>query len=166
MKAEDIEIAVAKYLNYRQNFIVPNVSWGLGFRHELDLAVVTKSGYLWEVEIKISKSDLKADQKKWHNHADSRISRLYFAIPEELEGCIDLVPECAGIFSVRKRVQKSDGTYAAFSGVKKIREAKRNREAEPITDKEIRKLYHLSSMRIWGLKQRLINSDSFQGDIP
>jgi len=65
LKTSDIEFAVAKYFNFRKNLIVPNVSWGFNI-HECDLLIVRKSGYAIEVEIKISKSDFKADFKKIH----------------------------------------------------------------------------------------------------
>ena len=46
------------FFNYRANLIVPNISWGLGL-HECDLLVLTSSGYATEIEIKVSKADLK-----------------------------------------------------------------------------------------------------------
>lgn len=55
----DIELATASHFDSRANLIVPNISWGMGLDHEIDLAIVNpKSGYMREVEIKISKSDL------------------------------------------------------------------------------------------------------------
>ena len=38
---QDIEIAVAKLFGYRSHLIVPNISWGLDFKHELDLLILT-----------------------------------------------------------------------------------------------------------------------------
>lgn len=67
MRTSDIEIAVASHFNWRQNIIVPNVSWGLfGDGREIDLAIVRPSGWLVEVEIKITASDIKADLRKRH----------------------------------------------------------------------------------------------------
>jgi len=149
MKSLDIEIAVAEHLKWRRNLVVPNVWWGLGFHHELDLAVLTKSGRLWEVEIKVSKADLKADKKKYCAHIDpmNRISRLYFAVPEKLENCIDLIPEHAGFLVV----VNSNG----YTHVKEVRKPKIIKSARQLTDAEIQKLYHLGAMRIWGLKKKL-----------
>ena len=62
--AAEIEVVVAQYFDPRRNVIVPNVWWGWGLRHECDLVVMTKTGYAYEVEIKVSRSDLKADLKK------------------------------------------------------------------------------------------------------
>ena len=62
MNSCEIEIAIAKHFNTRVNLIVPNIYWGLGFDYELDLIIVTQSHYAWEVEIKTSISDLKAEK--------------------------------------------------------------------------------------------------------
>lgn len=70
LNARDIEIAIAKMFNYRMNVIVPNVSWGLGLRCECDLLIVSQRRYATEIEIKVSKSDIKADKKK---HPAARI---------------------------------------------------------------------------------------------
>ena len=59
----EMEVALAHYLNMRVNLIVPNISWGM-FIHECDLLVITPAGYMWEVEIKVSKQDLSRDSKK------------------------------------------------------------------------------------------------------
>lgn len=45
-------------LDYRRNTVVPNAYWGLGLTWEADLLVISKAGYLTEVEIKVSKADL------------------------------------------------------------------------------------------------------------
>ena len=66
------------------NIIVPNVSFGL-LNHEADLIVISKSGYLSEIEIKRSWSDFKADFKKPHSHQDERVHRFYFAVPASIE---------------------------------------------------------------------------------
>lgn len=58
MNTLEIETAIAMKLDIRKHIIVPNISWGAGL-HECDLLVINKSGYATEIEIKISKSDLK-----------------------------------------------------------------------------------------------------------
>lgn len=145
MIASQIEIAVARYFNPRQNLIVPNVWWGLGFKHELDLVVLTKCGYAYEVEIKVSHADIKADLKKSHGHSSNRISRLYFAVPVELSND-ENIPASAGILSVELK----NGTYV----VRKVKEAKR-KEARPFRDDERLKLAELGTMRIWSLKDTI-----------
>lgn len=144
LKSLDIELAVASYLNPRQNLIVPNVHWGL-FMHECDLLVVTKAGYCWEVEIKISKADLVRDKDKKHNHFDHRIKDLYFAMPDYLaEFADDHVPPRAGIILVDQRKicrtvrrPKSSNSPYKFSTLEKYQVAR------------------LGALRIWGLKRKI-----------
>jgi len=37
----EMEIAISKYFGYRQNIIVPNISWGF-MNHESDIFIVKK----------------------------------------------------------------------------------------------------------------------------
>lgn len=60
------------WINKRTDTIIPNLSWGL-LNHEADFCVINKSGYVTEIEIKRSFSDLKADFKKNEFHADERV---------------------------------------------------------------------------------------------
>ena len=52
--------------------------------YEADFLYITKSYYLYEVEIKISIADFRADQKKdkYHDHPDVR--GFYYFVPHEL----------------------------------------------------------------------------------
>ena len=139
-----IELAIANYFGIREHLIVPNVSWGLGI-HEVDLLVITNSGFAWEIEIKTSIADLKADMKKTHNHFSDIIRRLYFAIPVDLKTkAIDFIPQRAGLLIV-----DNDGYV---SSIKPIQE---NRTARKLTQVEIEHLGRLASMRIWTLKRKL-----------
>lgn len=142
LNAADVEIAISSYIK-PGNVIIPNVSWGFDLRHECDLLVVTKAGRLWEIEIKVSKSDIKADLKKRHQHRDERISRLYFAIPQALEDCIYLIPERAGVLLVKENLV-----------VTKAREPKQNGNYV-CSDSDRITLYRLGTLRIWGLKTAL-----------
>jgi len=90
------------------NFIFPNTYIG---KYEADLLEITKSGYAYEYEVKISRSDFKNDAKKrpksrpWQSPrkskfeiiADgSRINYFYYIVPENLVS-VDEVPEFAGL---------------------------------------------------------------------
>ena len=75
--------ALGKFFDYRVHTVFPRVhlwSW------ESDLLVVTKSMRAWEVEIKTSLSDWKADSKKskWAHPDIKKISRFYYAVPDDL----------------------------------------------------------------------------------
>jgi hypothetical protein len=135
------------------NIIVPNVSWGL-IGYEADLLVMTKSRFLYEIEIKVSKSDLIRDGKKKHNHNDPKISKLFFAVPSKLynsifggDNFLDCLyfPSHAGILVVdsvgwvkEKRVSSNHYNYK-------------------LTDSEAFQLARLGTMRIWTLTDKLLN---------
>ena len=152
--ALEIEIAVANFLNPRRNVIVPNVWWGMGLNHECDLMVMTKTGYVYEIEIKTSKADLARDLKKRHGHNSNKIRKLYFCIPESLLECQKLIPEPAGIIVLRKTENGNCYCY-------KKREAK-STHARPLDREEREKLYQLAAMRIWTLKRQLFHRQERQ----
>jgi hypothetical protein len=125
---------------------VPNVSWGLLF-YECDLLVVTQSNYCYEVEIKTSRSDLKADLVKPHGHRSKKIRRLYFAIPDYMQKDIEFIPPRAGILIVSEPVINGYG-----SRCKCIRDPENNEEARKLSDVERYQVARLGTMRIWSLK--------------
>jgi len=150
LNCSDIEIAVTNHFGYRQNTVVPNVSYGLNI-HEIDLLIVSKSGYCTEVEIKTSISDLKADLKKEHQHKSNRIKYFYFAIPEGLqEKALPLIPERAGLIIVKQ------GEYDSIR-CEIIKSPIVNNEARALTQVELVKLGYLASLRIWNLKRIVRN---------
>lgn len=93
LSIEEIEVmlATSKEFDFRRNLFVTNVDWGL-LNHEADVIVMSKNGYLTEIEIKRSKADLRADFKKNHKHNDILIKNLYFCIPTSLKDeCLELI---------------------------------------------------------------------------
>jgi len=151
MTAPEIELAIAEWFNPRQNIIVPNVSWGM-FAHECDLLVLTKSGYAYEVEIKVNKYDLIRDKFKKHGHKTSITKRLYFAIPEALKTEISHIPEYAGIIIVKQEGYAKRGWFP--SRIEVLREPI-EQNARKFTEAEKFNLARLGTMRIWTLKKKL-----------
>lgn len=143
---EEIECAVARYFNPRVNLVVPNVSWGMGL-HECDLLVLTKSGYAYEVEIKVSRADLIKDLEKRHGHHSNKIKKLYFAIPAHLAKHIEYIPLRAGIISVN-----SKGWCCL------IKNPDINTAAHKLSDEDRFQFARLGALRIFDLKSRIINS--------
>ena len=147
MKTLDIELALAHRCDYSHNVIVPNVFWGLGFSHELDLCIMSKSGYLTEIEIKVSLQDLKKDREKTHCHIDrqNRIKYLYFAMPSSV-ACKGwaYIPEDAGLYAV-----------SSAGRVIELIKPKQRKGVRPLTEKEQLQLCRLSTMRVWKLKHEL-----------
>lgn len=154
----EIEVAISQHFGITKYTIVPNVSWGM-FRYELDLCVLNhRSLYAYEVEIKISKSDLKRDAAKWHGHNWNYdlIRCLYFAMPEKMRDCIDLVPERAGILLVDPK-----------GHVQTSREPKPNLAAKKWTYEQAYKLARLGTMRTWTYKRNIVmRSQQEKGKTP
>lgn len=85
LTVDEIQIALRNsgIWNKRQDIFIPNLSWGL-LNYEADLVIITKSGYLTEVEIKRSWADFKADFKKGHEHDDPRVCHFHYCVPESI----------------------------------------------------------------------------------
>lgn len=126
---------------------VPNVD----FSHEIDLAVVTRSNYLYDVEIKCSHGDWDRDYKKrkWENVFDNhfhweRIRKFYWAVLPGMEQRIpDWVPEYTGILIVN-----SD----QWGTVKEFRKAT-VMKARKLTHEEISDLGRVLYFRYWSLRK-------------
>jgi hypothetical protein len=149
-----MEEAVARKFGIRTNIIVPNVSWGLPGMHECDLFIIKPSGYGVEVEIKRAKSDLLADFNKGHQHRDrfNRIKEFYYAIPESmLKTCEELIPKNAGIIVCRRSDWGKKLVYANFH-----RNPIQIKTARKLTTEEQFKVARLGTMRIWSLKNKII----------
>lgn len=76
------------------------------FSWESDYLALTKSGYWYEIEVKISRSDFKADFKKDRKHKtlmrdnDRKCPNyFYYAVPENLIS-VDEIPEYAGLIYI------------------------------------------------------------------
>ena len=149
MNALQIELAVANYFDFRANTIVPNISWGLQL-HEIDVLVVTKSGYAYEVEIKTTRADLIRDSKKKHGHRSDRIKRLYFAMPESLAGfALTIIPIGAGLLAIKEE--------GGFTRAKLIKPPSQNSQAQPLNPEERLKVHELATMRLWNYKRIVLS---------
>jgi len=142
----NIEIAVANFFHPRINIIVPNVSWGMGLNYECDLLIVRPSYWAMEVEIKTTEQDIKADFKKASSaHKSKLIQKFSYAVPENLKASRYLPLDC-GLISVNSNLR-----------CKTIRPPRINKLARKLREDEVCKLLHLGCMRIWSLKQKIIN---------
>ena len=155
IKTKEIELLVASYFKWRPNLIIPNVSWGM-FHYECDLIVLTQSGYMYEVEIKVSLSDLKKDMEKKHGHFNEKIKYLYFAIPEYLEKHKEYIPDRAGIIVVRRI--NNGGSNNGDLYLDFIKYPEQNSKYK-VTDYERYQLARLGALRIWGLKAKLLEQE-------
>jgi hypothetical protein len=84
LSLNQIECAIARYFDIQKNIIVCNVSYGF-LPYEADMLILSKSGYLTEVEIKRSYSDFCADFKKDKvAHNADYIKNFYYAVPKRI----------------------------------------------------------------------------------
>ncbi len=149
----EMECTLASWFDYRQNLIVPRVYWGFGPGwHECDLLMVSQAGYCTEVEIKVTRSDLKADAKKIHGHRNAAIKYLYFALPDYLDHCLEFVPERAGIILV-----SPDMPDVWTPRCKRVRAPTCQKGAAKMSDRQRYKMARLGALRIWGLKRKILD---------
>lgn len=157
----EMECAIAQWATPRRNLVVPNVSWGMNI-HECDVLILSDAGYATEVEIKISKADLKKERTKRHGHHDyhNRIKRLFFAFPAalwpKLDDALDCVPERAGILLVTPRGHAPG--WGPLWRVETQRDCVTNKAAGKFSDSERYKLARLGALRVWGLKKKLLQA--------
>jgi hypothetical protein len=137
----------------RSHYVIPNVSWGMGFNHELDLLSINPdTRFGTEIEIKVSKADLKKDLEKRHAHKDCKIKYLYFAGPESLKDTMfEFVPKDAGIITVFKDQYKTKRYQCTIR-----RMPKRTKGGYTFSDKELMQLLRLGTMRYWMLQKKNI----------
>lgn len=162
MTTPEMEKLIYTYFESGSLAIVPKVTKNNGWldtqimiwknivNHECDMLIVTKNRYLTEVEIKISLSDLKADFKKEHQHKDKNIKNFYYAFPEEIKDkAIELIPEEAGILIAVKKHLNSGYEYR---DIECYRKSKINKEAKPINDIVLSRIYRLGYLRYWNYR--------------
>ena len=160
MTTHKMESLIYTYFESGSLVIVPKISknnywfdnktmlWKEIVNHECDMLIVTKNYYLTEVEIKISLSDLKADFKKKHQHKDENIKNFYYAFPEEMkEKALELIPkECGILIAVEKKCSIPYRTIECY------RKPKINKEAKPVNDIVLSKIYRLGYLRYWNYR--------------
>lgn len=146
----ELELLVVDHFGTRQNIIVPNVSWGL-LNHEADLLVCRPSLWAEEVELKISKADLKRDRDKdrGRGHKTSKLIRkLWFAVPEALAE-MEEIPEWAGIIKAVYDPQRK------YWYTQTVRAPKVIKGARKLTLEELHQLMRLGVFRVWTLKRKV-----------
>ena len=149
------EIQLALYYsgiwNKRQDIFVPNLSWGL-LNHEADLVILTKSGYLTEVEIKRSWEDFKADFKKEHEHKDEHVYYLHYCVPESIKDKVISFLEERYRY---KLTRPSVLCYTEGGEIKITPGGWPNNGGRRLFLEEQLTIARLGCMRIWNLKEKL-----------
>lgn len=156
---EEIEVALAKTakFNYVRNLVVFNV-YGYSARllidHECDMLIMSKSGYLTEVEIKRSWTDFLADFKKRHRHDNAGIIKFfYYCVPLAVkESCEEVIEKeglkCSGVITY------DENLYIRFP--EPFCEITPNQK---LTAEQQFELARLGTMRVVTLKNRLAKNE-------
>ena len=155
MTSADIERAITWTWPARQNLMIPNVSHGFLPYGEADILKVERTGYLTEIEIKVTVGDLRKEWKKkrwshdfWIEGFRKIIRRYFVAVPEELYGHASVViPPWvgAGILTVCDHPR----SYA----LQRV-PARPNKMAQKITDKDLALLGRLGTLRYWDMRRK------------
>jgi len=144
-------------LNDRSILVVPRCGW---CGSECDLLVVTRALKIIDVEIKISRSDLKADAKKekwWRGRPWSRrgpgprrwpdkVWKHYYAVDASIwhPDLLASISDASGVILV-----KPDARFRGGLQIEPIRRAIPCREAQPITPADAIDIARLASLRMW-----------------
>lgn len=156
LTVDEIQIALRNsgIWNKRQDIFIPNLSWGL-LDYEADLVIITKSGYLTEVEIKRSWEDFKADFKKTHKHDDPRVYKFYYCVPESiLDRVIDFLREKYGTIYPSVLGVSENGSIGFYGNGTPYRGGRKLFIEEQLT------AARLGCMRVWNLKEKLLKQKS------
>lgn len=141
---------LAKWLDCKHKLIVPNAILDY---FEADLAVVSKSLYLSEYEIKVVKSDLEREfkclnkaSKRYALESGSRCasyqSYYWLAVHEPLaELALEKAKDYMGVVAVDDKGR-----------VKVHRKAKRLTGAKPLDNEKLYFIATLASRRMWGMR--------------
>lgn len=144
--------------------LVDNCSWT---GHECDVLAVTRDLRIIDVEIKVTRSDLKADAGKdkwWHHGVGSvvngkwvrpaptarlwphRIWKHYYAMPADVwrDELLDAVASPASGVILLSEYQRPPGIIANV-----VRRAKPSRDARPIDAAAVLDIARLANLRMW-----------------
>jgi hypothetical protein len=157
------ETNIAKGLAFglqpRSVLVVPNCSWT---GSECDLLVIEQRLRIIDVEIKISRADLRADAKKdkwWVGRPWSRrglpgerrqwpdkVWKHYYVLPAHIwaDKLLDSINKASGVILV-----ELDGRCKGGLRITVKRKATPNKEAKPISAADAIDLARLASLRMW-----------------
>ena len=165
-KIEAIITGTGAIFDRRRYIILPNAYYGMGFQYEMDMLVVTWTGRIgYEVEIKISVSDLRRDQfkDKFKPHTytgakdklSKRVAGMWYVMPVDVwEKAGDSVPADAGIIVIGNSVRCVSRGVITDTEVVVVRKPVRKQNLHKWTDQELAKMAHLLSIRVMDHRTR------------
>lgn len=142
--------------------LVPNCNWT---GHECDILVLTMNLRIIDVEIKVSRADLKADasKDKWYHQWDYKIDgpwrpdrqdrrprewprkvwKHYYALPRDVwdDSLLTSIPKVSGVLLIYE--------WHGNLHITVERPAKPNRDAEPVSAESAIDIARLANIRMW-----------------
>ena len=139
---------------------IPNCNWT---GHECDLFAVTEQLKIVDFEIKISRSDLKADAKKdkwWHRGYDQvtqeygekklehprKVWKHYYVMPAEIwsDDLYEAIPSASGVIVLKEGHSEQCGKIC---GASLLRKAKPNKDAYVLNKHQVMNIARLLQYR-------------------
>lgn len=105
-------------------------------QYEADFLYITKNNYLYEIEVKISIEDFRADQKKKHYHDHPDVRGFYYCIPSQM-----FVKQSEEILQVCKSRGAGLIVKTESTGLTVYQKAKQRKEVPPL--KTWQRIYYL-----------------------
>lgn len=156
------------FFNKENLVVVDNCGWS---GHEADILVVTRDLRLIDVEIKISRADLKADaqKNKWKHYGvwskapmlpnghvshPHKIWKHYYALPEEIwkPELLECLPSVkSGVVLLRRDILKNGKTFVRYTVV---RRAVPFRDSLKLSTADVLNVARLASLRMWTHRTR------------
>ena len=161
--------SVMHHLMERAAIVVPNCNWT---GSEADLLVVTRDRRLVDIEIKVDRSDFKADgtKSKWQSRFPQRkpeggawsdtdfrklwpekVWKHYYVVPMSIwdDSLLEFVSPASGIILIDEHEP-----LRAYSHMRVRRHAKPQRGAPAITEAQAMDIGRLASLRYWDLQMK------------
>lgn len=164
----EIELALCytPQFNFVKNIVAFNVngiSEILPIFHECDMLILSKSGYLTEIEIKRSYVDFINDFSKKHKHESEYIKFFYYCVPEKiLEKVQQYLHEnninCSGVITYSENLRINFHGYYKGDCLIMAREFK----AKKLFLEQKLELARLAAIRNISLKKKLLQYIEFE----
>ena len=148
-----IQMAIASDVQWWNVTIVPN--WARF--HEMDVAVLTRAGYLWEYEIKVDQRDWDTDNRKdmlrrpnlpasqWNRPTRNLeyVKRFHYVYARGLR-CPDWVPEWAGLIEADYHTSHGE----CYVNLQQHRRPQ-DRRVEKLPADAVRRMFQSTYHRFW-----------------
>lgn len=152
MDESTIQSALYREMSQKgHSYIIPNIYLGY---EESDLISVTKTGYIYEYEIKISRADFKADFRKGrHERLKNDLIQwrtcFWFVTPEGLIKESE-IPDYAGHIEVRERRAGSQNQAICFE-----RKRAKRFKAKKLSEYQKAQICNSLMIRFWKAQKRI-----------